>query len=145
MKRILALGLAAVVGCSDKTGPIDSTPIEGMYALTAIDGNALPVTVIIDGDEAPVIAGYLELNALRFIAVNLTVGPVAGSGARSFAVSGQYRQITPDSAVFPRIASPEVFLRRTGSTVVVVTEPAGSGFGPARALGGAHRFTFVEE
>ena len=145
MKRILALGLAAMVGCSDRTGLVDSTPIEGMYALTAINGNALPVTVVIDGDEAPVIAGYLELSALRFIAVSLTVEPVGGSGARSFAVSGPYRQITGDSAVFPMIASPELFLRRTGSTVVLVTRPAGSAFGPALALGGAHRFTFVEE
>lgn len=50
-----------------------------------------------------------------------------------------------DGVVFPAIAPPELFLRRTGTTVFRVTQPAGGVFGAAHALGGAHRFTFVEE
>ena len=145
MRRMLALALVSAIGCSDGVEPVTIVPLDGSYQLTAIDGNPLPFSVTIDGEATPVTAGYLEFTPPSLVAVNLNLGPSGGSGARSIAVTGFYRRVTADSVVFPAIAPPELFMRRTGTTLIVTTQPAGNVIGAAEALGGSHRFTFVEE
>jgi hypothetical protein len=142
MKRALILGLALAIGCSDGRDPIRAAPLEGTYELTAIDGNPLPQNVVIDGQTRSVLSGSLEFGVANVISVGLTHQSTTGLDARNVAVSGQYRRVTADSVVFPVIAQPELFVRRTASTVTVVTQPAGGMPGPASFLGGAHRLTF---
>ena len=145
MRRPLTVALASAMACSDSADPVAVTPLTGSYQLTAIDDHALPYDVTIDGEAGSVTAGQLELGPRNLMTVNLTLGPPGGSISRSIAVAGFYRRVTADSVVFPAIAPPELFLRRTGTTVVLSTQPGGIVFGPAQALGGAHRVTFVEE
>ena len=142
MKRALILGLVLAVGCSDGRDPVRATPLEGTYELMAIDGNPLPQNVVIDGQTRSVLSGYLEFGPANIISVGMTHESTGGLDARSVAVSGQYRRVTADSVVFPGIAPPELFVRRTTTGVTVVTQPAGGIPGPAAFLGGAHRLTF---
>jgi hypothetical protein len=143
MKRLitLALAVATAIGCRDSTDPRYTTPLAGTYNLTAIDGHALPYDVTISGETKSVAGGDLEFSPFTILSLTLGVGTPGNPAFQVIAVSGQYRRATADSVVFPAVASPELFARRTGSTVILVTQPAGTGF--AEALGGAHRFTFV--
>lgn len=145
MKRILGLALGITLGCSDGMEPELSAAFAGSYILTAIDGNPLPQEVVIDDEPTPVLSGELAFTPPNFISVSLVLGEPGGMESQSVAVAGPYRLAGPDSAVFPILPAPQVFLRRTGSTVVLVTRAEGAGVGPARLLGGSHRFTFVEE
>jgi hypothetical protein len=114
--------------------------------LTAIDGSALPVTISIDGQATPVIDGHLELAPPNLLTVGLTLGSAGSATSQSIAVSGFYRRVTADSVVFPSIAVPELFIRRTGTSVILAAQPGGGGgVSPASLLGGAHRFTFVRD
>ena len=133
MRLLLALALASAIGCSDSLDPVKTAPLEGTYRLTAIDDNALPHTVTIDDEPTTVSFGHLELSAPALVAVSLTLGPSGSSDIRSIAIADFYRRVTADSVVFPAIAPPELFLRRTGTTVILITEPAGSVFGAAGA------------
>ena len=117
MRRLLTVALASAIACSDGVEPVNLTPLEGSYQLTAIDDHALPYDVTIDGEATSVTAGQLELGPQSLVTVNLTLGPAGGPISRSIAVTGFYRRVTADSVVFPAIAPPEVFVRRTGTTV----------------------------
>jgi hypothetical protein len=143
MRRWLVLALTAAIGCDFTVDPVDVPPLHGTYRLTMIDGIALPQSVKLDGDPTPVTDGVLELTFPNLVAVSLTLGE-PGTDLRSVTVAGAYRRVTPDSLVMPSIAPPELFVRRSGAMVVLVTQPR-AGIGPARHLGGSHRFTFVEQ
>jgi len=145
MRRLLAITLATAIACSDGVEPVDMTPLEGSYQLTAIDDHALPYDVTIDDEATAVTAGQLEFGPRNLMTVNLTLGPSGSSVSRLIAIVGFYRRVTADSVVLPAIAPPELFLRRTGTTVILNVQPAGVIFGSRQVLGGALRFTFVEE
>ena len=142
MKRSLILGLALALGCSDGRDPVRATPLLGRYELTAIDANPLPHDVLIDGETRSVTSGYLEFGPANLMQVGLTHESPGGLDGRSVAAFGQYRRVTADSVVFPAVAAPELFVRRTASGVTLVTEPAPGGAGPGSLLGGTHRLTF---
>jgi hypothetical protein len=144
MKRWLVLAVTVTIGCDVSVDPIDVPPLHGSYRLTMIDGVALPHSVKLDGEPTPVTDGILELTFPNLVAISLTLGEPGKSDPRSIAVAGTYRRVTPDSLVMPSMAPPELFVRRSGATVVLVTESRG-GVGPAQLLGGSHRFTFVEQ
>ena len=60
MRRLLAITLATAIACSDGVEPVNMTPLEGSYQLTAIDDHALPYDVTIDDEATAVTAGQLE-------------------------------------------------------------------------------------
>src|SRR5688572_24314526 len=98
-----------------------------------------------DGEATPITAGALSFLVPGWMTVNLTLGPSGESSGKAIALAGPYRRVTPDSVVFPSIATPELFVRRTGNSIVIVTQSAGAAVGPALRLGGAHRFTFLQD
>ena len=142
MRRLIALAVVAVgIGCRDSTDPGYAPALEGTYNLTAVDGHALPFAVTIDGESTEIATGELEFSAPSVLAVSLGVGTLGSPTFQVISVSGFYRRATADSVVFPVVTTPELFARRSGSTVTLVTQPAGVGI--AEGMGGAHRFTFV--
>ena len=143
MRQLLALVLVSLLACRDSTRPID-TPLFGAYALTTIDGNALPYSVTIDGEPTVIRVGDLRLDTPNMLSLSLMLGAPGSPTTQSIAMTGLYRRVTADSVVFPMIATPEFFIKRTGRTVVLVSEPSGSVLSPAAMIGGAHRLTFVE-
>ena len=145
MRRLLTVALASAIACSDGVEPVNLPALAGSYQLTAIDDHAIPYDVTIDGETTTVTDGQLELGPRNLLSVNLTLVESGNPVGHSIAIAGFYRRVTADSLVFPSIAPPELFLRRTGTTVILTAQPAGAFFGPAQALGGTHRFTFVEE
>jgi hypothetical protein len=145
MRLFRALALVSAIACSDGVGPSRTVSLDGTYLLTTIDDHALPYAVTIDGEAVTVTSGQLELSAPANIAVSLLITDPGSATSRVVALSGRYRRVSADSLVFPNAPAPEIFLRRTGSTVVLLTQPSSLDFGLADALGGAHRFTFVAE
>ena len=117
MRRWLVLALTFALGCDVSVDPLDVPPLHGSYRLTMIDGVALPQSVKVDGEPTTVTEGVLELTFPNLVAVSLTLGQ-PGSGLSSIAVAGPYRRVTPDSLVMPSMAPPELFVRRSGATVV---------------------------
>ena len=142
MRRFLVVALLSVVACRDSTGTV-GTSLTGAYQLSTVDGNALPQTVLIDGEPARIAYGDLELSAPNTLSFTLGIGVPGSATFQVLAMSGIYRRVTADSLVFPAIATPEFFIKRTGSSVVVVAQPSGSGIGLGQIFDGPHRLTFV--
>ena len=146
MKKLLvvALCIGTLAGCRESTRPVETEVLVGTYHLTAVDGNALPHSITIDNEPVTVASGELELTAARTLALSLMLGTPGSPTFQSIALAGTYRRVTADSVVFPVLA-PEFFIKRTGPTVVLVSQSSGGAIGPATLIGGSHRFTFIVE
>ena len=146
MKKLLAiaLSLGALAGCRESIRPVEGTLV-GTYQLTAVDGNPLPYSITIDNEPVTIARGTLELTAARTLALSLMLGTPGSPTSQSIALAGIYRRVTADSVVFPVMPAPEFFIKRSGGTVVLVSQSSGGAIGPARLIGGSHRFTFIVE
>ncbi len=130
-----------LAGCNDATEPVRPQLPEGRYQLVSIDGFELPRTIDVLGHPTPITGGTLAIGEEDVVSLTIDLGPSANSPLERTGITASYRAIRADSAVSPTTGTPELFLRITGNTAILVTAP---GFFTSITLPEPHRMQFVE-